>query len=1030
MQTLFSSSGSMFRFILINILALCVQIAQAQLKVDENTFGDIKARQIGPAAMSGRISALDAVDKNPAILYAGAASGGLWKSINYGTTFKPVFDKYNQSIGTITIDQDHPDTVWVGTGEVWVRNSTSVGDGIYKTTNAGETWQKMGLEKTERIAKIAIHPKNHDIVFAAGLGDLWNPNPERGLFKTTDGGKTWDKILYVDENTGCSDVAIDPMEPDIVYAGMWEFRRTPWSFSSGGKGSGLYRSADGGKTWSKITTGLPASMLGRVSVSISPVRSGIVYALIESEKTGLYRSGDNGITWKLMSQSEAINDRPFYFSFLALDTQDTNIVYKPGFSLFKSTDGGKTFSSAAVEGGNYHSDCHPIYIWKKDHSLLYMGTDGGVYYSMDKGNTWRFMRNLPVSQFYHVSTDMAEPFNVYGGLQDNGSWYGPSSASSGITNNSWKSVGFGDGFYVYCDKLDSTILYWQFQGGKIARYSIKTGEYKSLIPFREEETKELRFNWNAPLVFSPRGNSFYTGAQYLYKTCNRGDTWKRISPDLTTDDPKKENQEKSGGLTVDNSSAENHCTIYTINESPLDSLIIWAGTDDGNLQVTADGGKTWLNVVKNIPGLPANTWCSYVEPGRFDKNTIYVTFDGHRMGDKTPYIFRSTDLGKTWEALADSSIKAYCHIIKQDLVNPDLLFLGTEWGLYISIDGGKNWANFKGNVPKVPVMDMVIHPRDQSLVLATHGRGIMIIDDLTPLRQLSQDLLNTDLKFLRTKDYVIREMSFTQQWNGDDEFLGQVPEASAPIVYYMKKRHIIGEMYIEIYDAEGKLVKQLPAGTHKGINQVNWTIRMKPPKVPVSPQMEEEAMIGPNYSPGEYTVKLIRNNESFETKIRLIPDPKSIYSPEDRQARQKALMRTYNLLESLAYLDRQATEIRDKAKAISKEVPKPLGKKLTAIAIQMDTLHMKLVSTREGKVTGEEKLREKIAFIYGSLISYPGKPTDSQLSGLDFLSKEADSTKTAINDLIAGDLARVNKELVTLKKDEINPVSIEEFQKQ
>ena len=655
----------------------------------------------------------------------------------------------------------------------------------------------MGLEKTERIAKIAIHPKNHDIVFVAALGDLWNPNPERGLFKTTDGGKTWDKILYVDENTGCSDVAIDPMEPDILYAGMWEFRRTPWSFSSGGKGSGLYRSADGGKTWLKITTGLPSSMLGRVSVSISPVRSGIVYALIESEKTGLYRSGDKGITWNLMSQSEAINDRPFYFSFLALDTQDTNIVYKPGFSLFKSTDGGKTFSSAAVEGGNYHGDCHPIYIGKKDHSLLYMGTDGGVYYSMDKGNTWRFMRNLPVSQFYHVSTDMAEPFNVYGGLQDNGSWYGPSRASSGITNNSWKSVGFGDGFYVYCDKLDSTILYWQFQGGKIARYSIKTGEYKSLIPFREKETKELRFNWNAPLVFSPRGNSFYTGAQYLYKTCNRGDTWKRISPDLTTDDPKKENQEKSGGLTVDNSSAENHCTIYTINESPLDSLIIWAGTDDGNLQVTSDGGKTWSNVVKNIPGLPANTWCSYVEPGRFDKNTIYVTFDGHRMGDKTPYVFRSTDLGKTWEALADSSIKAYCHIIKQDLVNPNLLFLGTEWGLYISIDGGKNWANFKGNVPKVPVMDMVIHPRDQSLVLATHGRGIMIIDDLTPLRQLSQDLLNTDVKFLRTKDYVIRETSFTQEWNGDDEFLGQVPEASAPIVYYMKKRHIIGDIYIE-----------------------------------------------------------------------------------------------------------------------------------------------------------------------------------------------------------------------------------------
>jgi len=1020
----------MNRIIFISLCSMIAQSTLAQIRVDENTFGDIRARQIGPATMSGRISALDAVDKNPAILYVGAASGGLWKSRNYGTTFKPVFDKYNQSVGTITIDQHHPDTVWVGTGEVWVRNSTSVGDGIYKTFNAGESWQKMGLEKSERISKIAIDPENSDIVFVAALGNLWNSSPERGLFKTTDGGKTWEKILYVDENTGCCDVAIDPGDPNIMYAGMWEFRRTPWSFSSGGKGSGLFRSSDGGKTWSKIITGLPAGILGRVSISISRVRSGIVYALIEAEKTGLYRSGDKGVTWNLVCQSEAINDRPFYFSFLALDPVDTNIVYKPGFSLFKSTDGGKTFGSAAVEGGNYHSDCHPLYIGKKDPNLLYMGTDGGVYYTMDKGNTWRFMRNLPVSQFYHVSTDMADPFNVYGGLQDNGSWYAPSRASSGITNSSWKNVGFGDGFYVYCDKLDSTILYWQFQGGKIARYSLRTGEYKSLIPFREKETKELRFNWNAPMVFSPNGNTFYTGAQYLYKTSNRGETWKRISPDLTTDDPKKEKQEKSGGLTVDNSSAENHCTIYTINESPLDSLIIWAGTDDGNLQVTADGGKTWSNVVKNIPGLPVNTWCSYAEPGRFDKNKVYVTFDGHRMGDKTSYVFKSSDLGKTWKALADTSIKAYCHIIKQDLVNPNLLFLGTESGLYISINGGDNWARFKGNIPKVPVMDMVIHPRDQSLVVATHGRGIMIIDDLTPLRQLSQDFQDADVKFIKSKDYVIRENSFTQEWNGDDEFIGQVPEESAPILYYMKKRQVFGDIYIEIYDRDGKLIKKLPAGTRKGINQVNWTIRLKPPKVPVSPQMEGEAMTGPNYSPGEYTIKLIRNNDSLETKIRLLPDPKSIYSLADREVRQTALMKTYHLLESLAYLDRQAKEIRDKATTLEKEVPKPLAKRLKEIAIRMDTLHMKLVSTKEGKVTGEEKLREKIGFIYGSIMSYLGRPTDSQISGLDILSKEVDSCKTIVNDVLTGDLIQTNQELARLKKEEIKVISQEAFNKE
>ena len=1020
----------MTRSILIAVFALCLQALIAQTRVDENTFGDIKARQIGPAIMSGRISAIDAVDNNPALLYVGAASGGLWKSKNYGTTFKPVFDKYCQSIGSIAIDQNHPDTIWVGTGEVWVRNSTSVGDGIYKTTNAGDTWQKMGLDKTERIGKIVVNPKNSNVVFVAALGNLWNSSPDRGLFKTTDGGKTWEKILYVDENTGCSDVAVDPTDPDIVYAGMWEFRRTPWSFSSGGKGSGLFRSADGGKTWTKISAGLPTGMLGRVTLAISPVKSSIVYALIEATKTGLYKSSDKGITWNLASQSEAVNDRPFYFSLLALDTQDTNIVYKPGFSLFKSTDGGKTFSSAAVEGGNYHGDCHPVYIGKKDHDLIYMGTDGGVYYSMDKGNTWRFMRNLPVSQFYHVSIDKADPFNVYGGLQDNGSWYGPSSSSSGITNSSWKSVGFGDGFYVYCDKLDSTILYWQFQGGKIARYSLKTGEYKSLIPFKDKDTKDLRFNWNAPLVFSPDRNTFYLGAQYLYKTNNRGDSWQRISPDLTTDDPLKEKQENSGGLTIDNSSAENHCTIYTINESPLDSLIIWAGTDDGNLQVTADGGKTWSNVVKNITGLPAHTWCSYIEPGRFDKNTAYATFDGHRMGDKTPYVFKSTDLGKTWAPLADTMIKAYCHVIIQDLVNPNLLFLGTESGLYISLNGGKNWANFKGEVPKVPVMDMVIHPREQSLVLATHGRGIMIIDDLTPFRQLSQDLLDSDIKLVKTKDYVIREGSYTQEWNGDDEFIGKVPEESVPILYYMKKRQIFGDLKVGIYDQAGKLMKKIGGGTHKGINQVNWTIRMKPPKVPVSPQMEGEAMAGPEYSPGVYTVRLIRNNDSIETKIKLVPDPKSLYSMEDRDVRQKALMKAYNLLESLAYLDRQEKDIRDQATHLANDVPKPLAKQLKAITIRMDTLHMKLVSVKEGKVTGEERLREKLGFIYGSIMSFRGKPTDSQLSGLDLLSKEFDSNRTAIDNFMAEELVAVNKELAGLKKPEIKPISLEDFQKQ
>ena len=1005
-------------------------VAQSPVRITEETFGDLSVRQIGPATMSGRISALDAVDRNPGILYAGAASGGVWKSRNWGTTFKPVFDKYNQSIGAITIDQNHPDTVWVGTGEVWVRNSTSAGDGIYKTTDGGDNWKKMGLEKTERIARIVVHPKNPDIVYVAALGNLWNSSPDRGLFKTTDGGKTWEKILYVDENTGCSDVAIDWKDPDILYAGFWEFRRTPWSFSSGGRGSGLFRSADGGKTWTRITKGLPDGILGRVALSVSPVKPELVYALIEAAKSGLYRSTDKGLTWQMVTESQAVTDRPFYFSNILTDPVDTNILYKPGFTIFKSTDGGRTFMGASVEGGNYHSDCHVLYISKKDNNMVYMGTDGGIYFSMDKGNTWKFLRNLPVAQFYHVSTDDAYPFNVYGGLQDNGSWYAPSQAGGGITNCDWQSVGFGDGFYVYCDKLDSNILYWQFQGGHIARYYKRTGEYKSLIPFKDKDTKDLRFNWNAPLVFSPTSNRFYTGAQYLYKTNNRGDTWIRISPDLTTDNPEQEKQEKSGGLTIDNSSAENHCTIYTINESPLDSLIIWVGTDDGNLQVTADGGKSWTNVVKNIPGLPANTWCSYVYPGLYDKNTVYATFDGHRTGDKTPYVFTSSDLGKTWTALADTVIKAYCHVIREDIVNPKLLFLGTEGGLYISADGGKNWTRFTGKVPKVPVMDMAFQPREQSLVLATHGRGVMIIDDLTPFRQITPENLNSDAVFLSTKDYIIHEMNGAQKFNGDDEFVGPSSPEAAPIVYYLRKRHIFGKMDLKIYDGDGKMLQELPVGLRKGVNVVYWNVRMKPPKVPASPQMEGEAMTGPFVSPGEYTARLTIDDKVYETKIRLLFDPRSPYSIADRQLRQDMLMKTYHILESLAYTDRQAKDIRDGALKNLSGAPKSLAKKLKDLADKADSLHGKIVAVKEGKVTGEERLREKIGFIYGSVMSYQGRPTDSQLTGLNELVSQIDKVNADLNSMKDKELPVINRDLVKAGKKEITITSEEDFRKE
>ena len=1001
--------------------------AQKKVKINYNTFGAIKARQIGPSGMSGRIAAIDAVDEDPRIIYIGAAGGGVWKSKNAGTTFKPVFDKYAQSIGAVRIDQKNPKTVWVGTGEPWVRNSTSVGNGIYKTTDGGDNWKFLGLKETERIGRIAIDPSNSDVVYVAALGHLWGANMERGLYKTIDGGKTWQNILFVDEKTGCADVAIDPNDPSIVYAAMWEFERKAYTFNSGGPGSALYKSTDGGKNWKKLSKDLPKGNLGRIAISVSAVDPNVVYAMVEAKKTAFYRSKDKGESWKEMNTTRSINERPFYFANVMADPLDTNRVYKPGFNLSVSNNGGKNFSSPSIEGGRYHSDLHAMYIGKKDNNLLYIGTDGGLYVSVDKGNTWRMVRNLPVSQFYHVSADMAKPYNVYGGLQDNGSWYGPSKSPGGISNSDWKSVGFGDGFCAYADPKDKDIVFWQYQGGEIARAYLKTNEFKSIKPYKTGDIEDLRFNWNTPVVFSKDGDRMYVGAQYLYVTENKGDSWKRISPDLTTDDPLKQKQMESGGLTIDNSTAENHCTIFAINESPLDKNIIWVGTDDGNIQLTTDGGENWTKLTANVPGLPKSTWCSYIEPSNFDKATAYATFDGHRNDDMNSYLYKTTDFGKTWVSLSDKNLKIYNHVIKEDFVNPNLLFLGTEFGLYVSIDGGKLWSQFKGKVPNVSIRDIVIHPRENDLILATHGRGVLIVDDISPLRVLKQDVLVSELTFLKSRDYVIDDLGMTQSFEGDDGFRGPNPPEAATITYYMKKRHIFGDMYIEIYDNDGKLVKKLPAGKRKGINKVIWRLRRKPPKVPASPQLAGFAMQGPMYPSGEYTVKLFKGKNVYETKIRIKLNPDSPHSELDRKIRQTVVDQAYDLLENLSFIDKQVSDIRNGTKKSAKGASKSLKKKLLKLSDKMDAMHKELVATKEGNITGEKQLREKIAQLYGYVMFYKGKPTDSQMLRLNDLEKEVNGKNEILQKIIQTDLSRLNKRL---GKEEIKVTTRKEYFKE
>src|ERR1041385_7063087 len=725
----------------------------AAIKVDSETISGLGARNIGAAAMSGRVAAVAAVrDGARLTVYIGAASGGVWKSVNGGTTYKPVFDKQPvQSIGAITIEPKNPKVVWVGTGEAWTRNSVSIGDGVYKSIDGGDSWTNVGLKESEHVAKILVDPTESNTVYVCVPGKLWSDSDERGVYKTTDGGKTWTKILKgANASTGCSMISLDPQSPKTLFAGMWDFRRKGWTFRSGGdgptaaSGSGLFKSVDGGASWAELdeksAKGLPAKPWGRVAVTVAPSKPNVVYAFVEAvvPKNGLYRSDDGGKTWEARDRSQAMIWRPFYFANLIVDPKNENRLYKPDLNLVVSNDGGASFSNIS---GGAHGDFHDVWIDPANPDDLITGDDGGVWYSYDAGNKWWKGDNLPISQFYHVSVDMDRPYHVYGGLQDNSSWVGASQYPGAVTNAQWENMYNGDGFWMFVDPADPEYIYAEYQGGEIGRVNRRTHETRNIKPLPGYKEGKLRFNWNTPIYLSPtRKGTVYIGSQFLFRSRDFGQTWERVSPDVTTNDPAKQQQELSGGVTIDNSAAETHTTIYAIAESPLDPNVIWVGTDDGNVQVSRDGGRTWTNVVGNVRGLPANAWVSSLEAGHFAAGTVYATFDLHTFGDMRPYAFKSTDFGKSWSPIVarDGPVRGYAHVVKEDLVNRDLLFLGTELGLWVSLDGGKQWAHYKGgDLPSVAVRDLAIHPRDDDLVIATHGRGIWIIDDITPLRALT-----------------------------------------------------------------------------------------------------------------------------------------------------------------------------------------------------------------------------------------------------------------------------------------------------
>jgi photosystem II stability/assembly factor-like uncharacterized protein len=1007
----------------------CAAPAFAQgVKFDTDMLGGLEARPIGPATMSGRITAIDAVLGDRLTIYAGTAGGGLWKSVDGGLVFKPIFDKYNQSIGAVTVDPAKPATIWVGTGETWTRNSVSVGDGVYRSTDAGENWTKLGLDATERIARILVDPKDSNTAMVCATGHLFDDSPDRGVYRTKDAGKTWDKVLYVAADTGCSDLAMDAGTPTVVYAAMWQFRRTPSFFTSGGPKSGLFKSTDGGTTWQPVRKGLPSGDLGRIALAPAPSKPGLIYATVEAAKTALYRSEDRGESWTEVNSSSLVNNRPFYFSRMLVDPSNPDRIYKMGTIAAVSNDGGKTFSglgSLNVFGSSYHSDVHDIWVNPKNAEQLVIGTDGGVYVSLDRGAGWRFVASLPVGQFYHVSVDMDWPFNVYGGLQDNSSWFGPSRRSGGIPNRLWQSLSGGDGFWAFPDPTDPDIIYDEIQGGNLFRVRRSTLESKDIAPSPQKGEPKYRFNWNTPIHMSPtRPGTIYYGAQFLFRSRDQGESWERISPDLTTNDPAEQRQAESGGLTPDNSTAENHCTIFAIGESPKNGDVVWVGTDDGNLQVTRDGGKTWTNVAANLSGAPKGTWVTSVEPSRFDEAAAYVTLDGHMTGDMRSYVFRTADFGKTWQNLATADVTGYAHVVKQDLVNRDLLLVGTEFGLFVSIDGGKAWAHFTAGLPNVAVWDIAIHPRDHDVVLATHGRALYVIDDITPLRRLTPAVLESDVAFLDGRPQWMVNGTNDFGFSGDGEFVGRSPSESAVITYYLKKRHMFGDLKLEIYDSSGARVASINGGKRKGINRVEWSMRSDAPRFApgagIIPNLG--ALIGPRALEGTYTVKMIKGADTYATTVQLVPDPRSKATSADRRAQREVVDKLFALVERSTSLIAGITSARDQAaaRAANFAAADPLRKRLDAFSAAMEKQRTSLVATSKGEgISGDERLRVELGTLYGNVNGFDGRPTRSQTDRMAVLAAELDGAEATFEAAKTKDLAPLNTELAKKKVDPI-----------
>jgi len=1042
--------------------ALCSFILPAQAALDPELLHGLQARSIGPAAVSGRITAIDVVRSDPNRMVIGAATGGVWISGNGGLTWTPVFDEQPvASIGAIAINQQNPDIIWVGTGEGNVRNSTSIGAGVFKSIDGGRSWKQTGLAASERIHRIALHPHKPEVAYVAAMGTLWGENEERGIYKTSDGGTSWQRVLYSDQKTGGSDVKLDPFNPEKVYASLWEFRRWPYFFKSGGPGSGLYISWNGGEDWTRKTEddGLPAGELGRIAIAPSAAEPGRVYALAEAEKSALIRSDDGGESWSRVNEDYKISSRPFYYSLIAADPENPDRVYNVFENIGVSIDGGKTFENnplvvCCAPGNFIHIDNHALWINPDDPKHMVIGNDGGIAITQDRGDTWRFVRNLPLSQFYHIAVDNDLPYNIYGGLQDNGSWRGPSAVweNGGIRNLHWQEVGFGDGFDTLPDPENSRRGYVMSQGGYLMRWDLDTGEQRLIRPDPQPINTDLRFNWNSGLAQDPfDAATIYYGSQYLHKSTDRGDSWTVISPDLTSNNPEFQTFRQSGGITPDVTAAENHTTIVAVAASPLQQGLLWVGTDDGRVHVTRDGGQNWNRVDGKTKGVNPGAWVPMIAPSPHEPGTAFVVFDDHRRSDMRPHVYRVDNYGASWTSLVTQDISGYALSVLQDHVDPDLLFLGTEFGLHVSTDGGASWSKFTAGVPTVSVMDMAIQKRENDLVLGTHGRSIFVLDDYSALRGLDNEGLKQRLQILSTtpgQQYVARATPSTR-FTGSGEFRAPNEPYGVIMTYVASGEDLphpneekentrkqalrakaAGEkengdeegkpprVQVTVSDASGAVIRRFTSPVQQGINRLSWDLSsdgVRPMPGPKPPEPDADLPAGAEVPPGNYRISLSLGEGAQQVvsavDVSVLADPRTEFSQADRESNYRSLLALQGLQETAVTAVERIVSVRkdiDTLKALmaQQQDVSPLQEQANELQKQLDELELRfrvLPETR-GYSYDEDKVSSRIGMAQSYIGSSLDAATPASQAYVELAQNSLDSALAELNAFLGGPL--------------------------